>query len=140
MKLSALVSELEYKGSFEDAEVNFITDNSAEICAGCVFICIKGMHFDGHAKAGEAIAKGAAAVIVERDMGLPNQIIVENSRIAFGKISSAFYSHPEKKLHIIGITGTNGKTTTAFILRSALEQLGVKAGMIGTVKNVVGDK
>ncbi|MBR5112321.1 MAG: UDP-N-acetylmuramoyl-L-alanyl-D-glutamate--2,6-diaminopimelate ligase, partial [Clostridia bacterium] len=87
----------------------------------------------------EALRNGAAAVVVSQDMGLSNQIICENTRSAYTLLCSAFYSHPERKLKIIGITGTNGKTTTAFVIRSSLEAMGHKTGMIGTVKNVLGN-
>ncbi len=140
MKLSAILADLKLNGKFKDAEVNFITDNSVRVCPGCIFVCVKGKHFDGHTKAQEALANGAVAVITERDLGLENQFIVDNSRSAYAKLCAAFYSHPEKKLKIIGITGTNGKTTTAFILKSIFDKMNIKAGMIGTVKNVVGDK
>lgn len=135
--LSALVAELNLNGKYTDSEINLITDNSEKVCPGCIFVCVKGKHFDGHSKAAEALEKGAAAVITERDLGLENQFVVENSRSAFARLCAAFYSNPEKKLHLIGITGTNGKTTTAFILKSVLDNMGIKSGMIGTVKNIV---
>ena len=139
MKLSALVADVVYSGSFEDAEVTKIIDNSSQICEGCVFVCIKGGHFDGHTKAQEALEKGAAAVVVSTDLGLKNQILVENTRSAYTRLCAAYYSHPEKNLKLIGITGTNGKTTTAFVIKDALEAMGHKTGMIGTVKNSIGD-
>jgi UDP-N-acetylmuramoyl-L-alanyl-D-glutamate--2,6-diaminopimelate ligase len=139
MKLSALVRELNTVAEIEEREVTLITDNSSKVCPGCVFVCIKGRHFDGHTKAAEALRNGAAAVVVSQDMGLPNQIIYENTRSAYTLLCAAFYSHPERKLKIIGITGTNGKTTTAFVIRSSLEAMGHKTGMIGTVKNVLGN-
>lgn len=139
MKLSALVRELNTVAEIEEREVTLITDNSSKVCPGSVFVCIKGRHFDGHTKAAEALRNGAAAVVVSQDMGLENQIICENTRSAYTLLCSAFYSHPEKKLKIIGITGTNGKTTTAFVIRSSLEAMGHKTGMIGTVKNILGN-
>lgn len=140
MKLTALAAELGIHGVLEDREVSFITDNSAKVEDGCIFICIKGMHFDGHTKAAEALEKGAAAVVVQQDMGLKNQIVVENTRSAYARLSAAFFGHPEKKLKIIGVTGTNGKTTSCFILKSVLDSMGYKTGLLGTVKNIVGDK
>ena len=140
MKLSAILSEIEYKGAFTECEVTGITDNSDRVKPGFIFVCINGKHFDGHTKAAEVLGKGAAAVVAERDLGLEGQILVADSRRAYALMSAAYFSHPEKNLKIIGITGTNGKTTTAFILRSALEKLGHKTGMIGTVKVVVGDR
>ena len=140
MVLDAIIKELGITGDFENKEVTFITDNSAKVCEGCIFICIEGRRFDGHTKAAEALEKGAAAVVVQKDLGLKNQILVENTRSAYAKICAAFYGHPERKLKIIGVTGTNGKTTSCFIIKSVLDKLGHKTGLIGTVKNIVGDK
>ncbi len=140
MLLNVILEDLGIIGSFENREVTMITDNSAKICDGCVFVCIEGRHFDGHTKAAQALEMGAAAVVVQRDMGLKNQILVENTRSAYAKICAAFYGHPEKKLKLIGVTGTNGKTTSCFIIKSVLDKLGHKSGLIGTVKNIVGSK
>lgn len=140
MKLNEIVKGICADGIFDDREVSFITDNSAKVCEGCIFVCIEGRRFDGHTKAAEALENGAVAVVVQKDMGLKNQILVENTRSAYAHISAAFFGHPEKKLRIIGVTGTNGKTTTCFILKSVLDGMGHKTGLLGTVKNIVGDK
>ena len=140
MKLSVLMKDLGAVCLAEDREISFITDNSAKVKDGCIFVCIEGKRFDGHTKAAEAIANGAAAVIVQKDMGLKEQVLVENTRAAYARLSAAFFGHPEKKLRIIGVTGTNGKTTSCFIIKSILDSMGYKTGLIGTVKNIVGDK
>lgn len=140
MKLSELAAELNIALSFADDEVTFITDNSSKVDKGCVFVCIKGARFDGHTKAAEAILNGAVAVVVDRDLGLENQLVVENTRSAYTHLCAAIHGHPEKKIKLIGITGTNGKTTSAFIIHSSLTEMGHKTGMIGTVQNVIGDK
>ncbi len=123
-----------------DREIAFITDNSKKVEDGCIFVCIEGKHFDGHTKAKEALENGAAAVVVQKDMGLKEQILVENTRAAYARLCAAFFGHPERKLRIIGVTGTNGKTTSCFIIKSVLDSMGYKTGLIGTVKNIVGDK
>lgn len=140
MKLNQIAAELGKGISFGEREVTFITDNSSKVTEGCIFICIEGKHFDGHTKAAEALEKGAAAVVVQKDLGLERQILVENTRSAYAHICAAFYDHPERKIRIIGVTGTNGKTTSCFILKSILDGMGHKTGLIGTVKNIVGDK
>lgn len=140
MKLNQIAAELGKGISFGEREVTFITDNSSKVTEGCIFICIEGKHFDGHTKAAEALEKGAAAVVVQKDLGLEKQILVENTRSAYAHMCAAFYDHPERKIRIIGVTGTNGKTTSCFILKSILEGMGHKTGLIGTVKNIVGDK
>ncbi len=139
MKLSELLSDLNIACAFEDRDVTTVTDNSSKIVPGCIFVCIEGKHFDGHTKATEALESGAAAVVVSRDLGLKKQIIVRNTRSAYTLLCAAFFKHPERRLKLIGITGTNGKTTTAFVIQSALEALGHKTGMIGTVKNILGN-
>ncbi len=140
MKLSALIQDLGAVCLAADREINFITDNSKKVADGCIFVCIEGKHFDGHTKAEEALANGAAAVVVQKDLGLKEQILVENTRAAYARLSAAFFGHPERKLRIIGVTGTNGKTTSCFIIKSVLDSMGYKTGLIGTVKNIVGDK
>ena len=140
MKLSELMQDLGVVCSAQDREIDFITDNSSKVKDGCIFVCIEGKRFDGHSKAVEAIENGAAAVIVQKDMGLKEQVLVENTRAAYARLSAAFFGHPERKLRIIGVTGTNGKTTSCFIIKSILDSMGYKTGLIGTVKNIVGDK
>lgn len=140
MELREILKELNVSGDFENREIRFITDNSNKVSDGCIFICIEGKRFDGHTKAQEALENGAAAVVVQKDLGLKNQILVENTRSAYAHICAAFFGHPERKLKIIGVTGTNGKTTTCFILKSVLDAVGHKTGLLGTVKNIVGDK
>ncbi len=140
MELREILKELNVNGDFENKEIKFITDNSNKVSDGCIFICIEGKRFDGHTKAQEALDNGAAAVVVQKNLGLKNQILVENTRSAYAHICAAFFGHPERRLKIIGVTGTNGKTTTCFILKSVLDAMGHKTGLLGTVKNIVGDK
>lgn len=135
MKLSLLLKEINTKSSYEDREISVITDDSRKLTPGCLFVCIEGSNFDGHTKAAWALENGALAVMLQKDMGLENQILVDDTRQAYSLACAAFFDNPAKKLKIIGITGTNGKTTTGFILRDLLEKSGHKAGLIGTVKN-----
>lgn len=139
MKLYDLFSEIK-KIEFEDREVSDITDNSAKIKKDCVFVCVKGGSFDGHTVAAEALEKGAAAVVTERDLGLERQIVVENSRKCYGELCAAWFGHPEKKMKFIGVTGTNGKTTMTNVIRTVLAECGHKTGLIGTIQNQIGDK
>ena len=140
MKLDLIAKDLGVGINFGEREVTFITDNSAKVSEGCVFVCIEGKRFDGHTKAQEAIENGAVAVIVQKDLGLDCQILVENTRSAYALACAAFFGHPERKLKIIGVTGTNGKTTSCFILKAVLDGMGHETGLIGTVKNIVGKK
>lgn len=139
MRLNELFSEIKNTG-IEDREVSLITDNSSKIQKDCVFVCVKGASFDGHTKAAEAIENGAAAVVTERDLGLDRQIIVENSRKCYGELCAAWFGHPERKLRVIGVTGTNGKTTMTNVIKKILTENGHKVGLIGTIQNEIGDE
>ena len=140
MILSEILEGITYSGYCSNEEISFITDDSRKAAEGCLFICISGNNFDGHSVAEEMLAKGAVAVVAERDLGLERQIVVENTRSSFSRLCAAFYDHPEYKIDMVGITGTNGKTTTCFVLKELFERAGYKCGLIGTVKNLIGDR
>lgn len=140
MRLSQLLKDIKVLNTFEDREITDVTDKSGNIKEGCAFVCVKGARFDGHSIADQVLAQGAKAVIVTRDLGLKEQIIVENSREAYALMCKNLFLRSADKLKIIGITGTNGKTTSAFVIKDILKELGVQSGLIGTVKNMVGDK
>lgn len=130
----------EYKGEFENLEITGVTCNSKRINEGNVFVCIKGTNFDGHDFAKTAIMLGAACVICERDMGLEKQIIVSDTHASYATMCAAWFSNPADKLRLIGVTGTNGKTSITYMLKAVLEKAGYKAGLIGTIQNMIGDK
>ena len=140
MKLSEIVKGLDIKNTYQDTEVLDVTQDSRLVKEGSLFVCVKGAAFDGHSIAAEMLEKGAAAIVVERDLGLPNQILVEHSRAVFSPICANFFGNPADKLKLIGLTGTNGKTTTTFLIKQILEAVGKKVGLIGTVQNMIGDK
>lgn len=140
MKLSQILDGVKILNTYEDIEVADVTQDSRLVKEGSLFVCVKGAVFDGHNVADEMLAKGAAAVVVERDLGLDRQIIVENSRAVFSPICANFYNNPAKKLKLIGLTGTNGKTTTTFLIKQILENSGKKVGLIGTVQNMICDE
>ncbi len=139
MKLKALLQDVETKNVYTlNPDITSVTSDTSKIRRSSLFVCIKGNNFDGHNFAEKALEKGAAAIICERDLGLKNSIIVEDSRKAYALISAAFYGSCHKKLRIIGVTGTNGKTTTSYVLKKILEDAGFKTGLIGTVSVVIG--
>lgn len=139
MKLHALLEDL--KTPLADTEITGVTDNTRKLKPGMVFVCIKGASFDGHSAAGKMLEKGAAAVVAERDLGLGDkQILVENSRKTYGDLCAAWYGHPERRMRFVGITGTNGKTTTATLVKEMLKAAGHKVGLIGTVQYEIGDR
>ena len=120
MRLYELINGIA-ETKLDDTEISFITDDTRKVVEGCIFVCVKGGSFDGHTAAAEMLEKGAAAVICERDLGLGDrQLIVENSRKAYGQLCSAWFGHPEKKMKMIGVTGTNGKTTITNVIKNIL--------------------
>lgn len=140
MKLSQILEGIKTLNSFEDTEVADVTQDSRLVKEGSLFVCVKGAAFDGHTVAADMLEKGAVAVVTQRDLGLDRQIIVENSRASFSPICANFYGNPAKKLKLIGLTGTNGKTTTTFLIKQILENSGKKVGLIGTVQNMICDE
>lgn len=144
MKLQCLTEGLlcayELKGDPETEIVRLCTDSRKD-CGKGLFFCISGLHRDAHDFAPQVVAQGAAALVVERFLDLPvAQIKVENVRLAMSYIAAAFFDYPARKLHMIGITGTKGKTTTSFMVKSILEKTGHKTGLIGTVCTLIGDR
>ncbi len=109
------------------------------VAPGTVFFCVPGFTRDGHDFAADAVARGAVALVVERPLGLGvPEVVVPDVRAAMATVAARFAGDPTEDLRVVGITGTNGKTTTAFIVRSLLEGAGVQCGLLGTVKSVVG--
>lgn len=138
MKLSTLLGAK--AGTFADLEVTAVTCDSRNITKGCAFVCINGAAVDGHKFAADAFEKGAAVVICEKDTGIRNQIFVEDSRVTFAEMCAKWFDEPSKKLKVIGVTGTNGKTSVSYMLKSILEHSGEKVGLIGTIQNMIGDE
>ncbi len=135
MKLSSLLMGVKTQDVYEEREVERVTDKDNENLENALFVCINGKQCDGHSLAKKALLKGAVAVVTDRDLSIPQQIMVEDTRKAYAQISSNFYGNPSKKLKIIGVTGTNGKTSTCFFIKEMLNSMGVKCGIIGTIKN-----
>lgn len=142
MKLQTLLKDVKCAAIHADVqtEIQTITADSRQVCPGSLFVCLKGRHTDGHACAAEAIGRGAAAVVVERDLGLPGQILVPDTRQAYAALLAAFHGHPERRLRLIGVTGTNGKTTVTATILHLLRTAGYRVGLIGTVRNEVGER
>lgn len=127
--------------SIGDTEITSITDDTRKVKSGSLFFCIKGGNFDGHSAAAEMLEKGAAAVVCEHDLGLGDkQIITSDTRQLYGEVCAAWFGHPERKMTFIGVTGTNGKTTTTNIIKHILMSAGHKTGLIGTIQNEIGNE
>ena len=140
MKLSELLKSVEVKNEYADLDAVEVTSDSRLVKDGYLFVCIKGASFDGHSVAKEMLEFGAVAVVVDHDLGIDRQIIVSDTRAAYSVICANFFGNPADKLELIGLTGTNGKTTTTFLIKQILENVGKKVGLIGTVQNMVGDE
>ena len=143
MRLAQLLENIEYEvlcGS-TDTEITEIVNDSRKVKKGCVFPCIRGASFDGHKFAGEVAAKGAAAIVAEEKVEVPEGvtvILVKDTRIAMARMACAWYGYPAQKLKMIGVTGTKGKTTTTYMVKSILEAAGHKVGLIGTIETLIG--
>lgn len=145
MVLKQLVEEMKYEvlaGSV-DTDVTTLVYDSRKVEKGSVFVCISGSVRDAHEFIPDVIAKGAVAIIVEKDVEPQDGVTylkVEDSRLALACMSAAYFGHPARKLKTIGITGTKGKTTTTYMVKSILESAGIRTGLIGTIESIVGEK
>jgi UDP-N-acetylmuramoyl-L-alanyl-D-glutamate--2,6-diaminopimelate ligase len=141
MKLRELIAGsdvIEVAGG-DDAEIRGLAYDHAGVSSGALFFCVVGGRADGHDFAAAALERGAAALVVERPLDLPApQVRVPDARAAMGPIAVRFWGDPTARLRVAGVTGTNGKTTTAYCIRHILESNGVRTGLLGTVKRVVG--
>ncbi|MDO4176305.1 MAG: UDP-N-acetylmuramoyl-L-alanyl-D-glutamate--2,6-diaminopimelate ligase [Bacillota bacterium] len=143
MLLAELLKDLKYDlvaGNL-NTEVSQIVLDSRKASEGCLFVCVRGAVVDGHKFAGDVAKAGAAVLVVEEEVDVegPTVIKVPDSRYALACISAAWFGHPARELKTIGITGTKGKTTTTYMVKSILEKTGHKVGLIGTIEATWGD-
>lgn len=145
-RLKELLADLAYEciRGTEDIEVTEVVYDSRKVTQGSLFICISGANVDGHDFAAQVVETGARVLIVQKEVELPEQaevtlIRVADTRYAMAFISAAYFGYPAKKLKVIGITGTKGKTTTTYLVKNILEQAGRKVGLIGTIEVIIGD-
>lgn len=125
----------------DDIEIDGIfSDNRKAMGEGSLFVALKGAKFDAHDAVPELYKKGVSFFVTERDCGVPNQVIVENSRLALSRLWANWYNNPEKEMKFIGVTGTNGKTTTTTVIKKLLEGFSHKCGLIGTCGNEIGNE
>ncbi|HOM01202.1 MAG TPA: UDP-N-acetylmuramoyl-L-alanyl-D-glutamate--2,6-diaminopimelate ligase [Acetivibrio sp.] len=143
MKLKDLVKGLnvvELEGDM-DVEINDIAYDSRKAKAGSLFVCIEGFKADGHKFIPQAIENGTRAFLVQKDVDVPDDatvVKVEDTRYALASVADAFFGHPSSRFNLVGITGTKGKTTTTYMIKSILEAFGQKVGLIGTISNMIG--
>ncbi len=145
MKLSELVKDvnpLAVEGTL-DREITGIAYDSRRVLPGHLFVAMRGERTDGHRYVDAAIDRGAAAVVLERDSGLSpraTRIRVQDARQTLARAAAAFYEQPAQRLQVVGVTGTNGKTTTAFMMKSIWEAAGTMTGLMGTVQYEIGER
>lgn len=143
MKLSEIIKDVRYKEIIgnTDQEIKDISTDSNAVSKGGLFVCINGENYDGHDFIRQVKEYGGVAAIVERPLDTSlTQIVVDDARVAVSEAAAAFYGHADKKMKIIGVTGTNGKTTTTHLITSILTNAGIKCGLIGTLGIFYGDK
>lgn len=147
MECKELLKGIEYevlKGN-PDRQVSKVVYDNRKVVKDCLFVCIKGAKFDAHEKAAEIAEKGAAVLVVDREVEVPEDcgatvLLVEDTGYAKAFISAAYFGNPADQLKVIGITGTKGKTTTTYLVKSILEHAGHKVGLVGTIETIIGDK
>lgn len=137
MKFSEIYSFAKLK--IKDFDVAGVFCDSRKVTENSVFVCIVGSAMDGHDYAKSALENGAKAIICERDLGLDNQIIVEDTKAVYSTLCANYFGNPAKKLKLIGVTGTSGKTSVTYMTKSLLEKQGKKVGLIGTIQNIIGN-
>ncbi len=147
MILSQLLQKIQYQCIRGDVEIEVegIVYDSRKDASGRVFVCMTGTVFDGHSFAAEVAAKGAKALVVSKEVEMPEDvkvtvIKVEDTRAALAHMAAAWFGYPAEKMKIIGITGTKGKTTTTYLVKSILENAGYKVGLIGTIETIIGEE
>ena len=145
MRLDKLLERLDYEvlQGTDQTEVTTLINDSRKAEKGSVFVCISGAVSDGHSYAADVAAKGAAALVVEHNVDVPEDVTVirvKDTRYALALMSAAYFGYPADKMKIIGITGTKGKTTTTYMIKSILDGVGHKVGLIGTIEAIIGEK
>lgn len=145
MLLKDLLKDISFKliQGNDNIIIEKVRYDNRKVNKGDLFVCVKGFKVDGHSFIKDAVAKGATAIVVQDDVELIDGVTfikVKDTRKALAEISSNFFGRPQDKLKIVGITGTNGKTTSAFIIKSILEKAGKKVGLIGTIANYIGSQ
>ena len=145
MQLKTLLEDMEYQvvQGNTDQEISALIYDSRKAAPGAVFVCICGAVRDGHDFAKEVTEKGCPVLIVQKDGEVSADVTVirvEDTRLALAQASAAFFGHPAKELTTIGITGTKGKTTATYMVRSILEHSGYKTGLIGTIETIIGEE
>jgi UDP-N-acetylmuramoyl-L-alanyl-D-glutamate--2,6-diaminopimelate ligase len=138
---AAVAGDLRWPGAAGGVEIADLAYRADAVTAGSLFVCVRGSRVDGHDLAGDAVARGAVALLVDHELAqaVP-QVVVADTRRSMGPLADAFFGRPSRSLPVLGVTGTNGKTTTTFLLAAILEAAGEPCGVIGTVQRRIGGR
>ena len=128
IRLYEICPEAEKAGT-QNVVVTGVTDNTAEVKQGSIFVCVKGARFDGHSAAAEMLSKGAVMIVTDHDIKCGKQLVTDNTRLCLARLLNSFYGKPSEKLGLLAVTGTNGKTTTAHILKHAFSKAKMQTKM-----------
>lgn len=142
LKMLNDIMDYNIKGSI-DREIESIHYDSRQVGPRSLFFCIEGLKYDGHNFALDAVLKGSYVVVLRKDVSLPEdvtKIIVPDTRVAMALMAKAYYDKPSSLMELIGVTGTNGKTTVTYLIKSILDAAGKKNGLIGTIVNFIGER
>lgn len=143
MHLKDLLEGIKYTCSGNmNVEITDIIYDSRKVIKGCAFVCLCGSSVNSHTFAQQAVDAGAAVIVAQQAVTVQNApvVLVDNTRLAMAMLSAAYFNHPAEQIRVVGITGTKGKTTTSFMIRSILESAGIKTGLIGTIGTIIGDQ
>lgn len=141
MELSRIAQDLGIEYTGPQAEITAVDYDSRKVGRGSLFCCLVGEKTDGHNFASMAVEKGASALICQRPLPLNvPQLIVPDGREAMARAAACFYGHPEREMTMLAVTGTNGKTSVTYMVKSVAETAGKKVGLIGTIQNLIGEE
>src|SRR4051794_39416239 len=139
MRLAAVMAGADVPPAAAETEIAALAFDNRRVVPGTLFFCVPGFTRDGHEFAPDAVRRGAAAIVVERPLGVGvPEVRVPSVRLAMAGAAARLHGDPTARLQVVGVTGTNGKTTTAFLVRALLEAAGRQTGLLGTVKSVIG--
>jgi UDP-N-acetylmuramoyl-L-alanyl-D-glutamate--2,6-diaminopimelate ligase len=137
MNLIRLFAGVQHRTPLDDIEIGAIAADTRQITPNSAFFCLKGSVSDGHDFASQALERGAVAIVCERDLGLDRQVLVDDTHTAWALCCANFFGNPQRDVTLVGVTGTNAKTTVTHLIRDVLEGAGYKTGLIGTIETDV---
>lgn len=126
--------------AYADIQITDLTCDSRKVKQGFAFVCINGTAIDGHIFALQAEQNGAAVIIAEKPTGARREVLVPDTHAAYAAMSAAYFGRPADSFHLVGVTGTNGKTSVTYMLKAIIDAAGYKTGVIGTIQNLIGDE